>query len=524
MDFEENRYNLANVSTISESSSCTDREQVSQLDADINGYLHSTFNYPLHSTINFMDMTMIHFTQNNAGSSSSTTTSSSSNTLTDSNNVLMKLNENLRASEIKDSTLVSSKESSSVNTASKNLSSDSAADGDLTVMAKSFAKERREISRSNVSGKSNCVVSSQAQCEVLLPDQSYPVQPSISSQRLLLDCDESEYSSECDSSCLSIDVDDISLSGLDEDEELDHKLFQRSPLKSHLVNHTIRDHVGAQMWGSNDDYSRSVVPGDCDVCQVIKMKRQQARSDLWIGSRKTCRQQQKSSFTNTKPSVQNSFDMMITVPHHSIPSSVEKSVKKLSLIGQKRGRNDSWDNMCSPAKRQHTTVSPTSRKQKKDKRQLNTPKKKPKSLFTNKPDLGERLNPEGMEDFGEIENKENCRPTAGRPTQFNCDSKNNSGNYNTRKVSSKHCTNETTPGQSHRNSEKYSSRCNNTPKQRSDRTPTRDGQSNTFCDKLPPPSPWTGDQKLIKKKLKQLSFNTQNGERRKSSIHTLGCF
>jgi hypothetical protein len=362
---------------------------------------------------------------------------------------------------------------------------------------------------------------------VLLPDQCYPAQQmSIHTEpqnpdESLLDLDLAD--SDCDSSCLSIDVDDY----FQIDEPIEASLPPKTSTKSCYIDHMIHNQVRAQMWG--DDYSQTVssFSGDCDVCNIMRMKRQKACTDLWTGPRGP---------------FEDPSSLMSTVNYKTTLSSLPSQCSKR--------RRNSNDNLTTPAKKPHMSAelsTPCVSLRKRVKRPSKTPSKTAKNIHSelgsresylrkSGSELGERLHPEGSEDdkeniqsivtsvwsssslhttcsqndsgFSSTNNSIKSKSDISGQSDFNSHYMNNLNTSSTKLYRQNHLSYENIPADQ-RLVRSVRSRSRKSLK-----------HSSPFCDSIPTPSPWKGDKKLLKKKLKELSLNVQN----QSNIQTLGCF
>ena len=276
MEDKQNNYNLANISRISNSSFCTVREQPSQLEVDTKTCLHSTFSYPLHSTVNYID-TGLDISELASGSK----------TLIDCDNTI-KHNENLRESEFHSTNSTTKTIQDSYNTLKGNEQVKDCGIKNITLLLNSQSKD---TSASHTSAKKVTSKDLPRACDTVV-SRCNPIGASWVASHKATSCGwESDNDSDCDSSCLSFDVDDLSFCGDDLPNSNNNTLcmpkllsFQNSTNNCY-INQIIHKEIGAQMWGK--DQSKSVCSamsdGNCDVCKLLRMKRQKAFTDLWSG-------------------------------------------------------------------------------------------------------------------------------------------------------------------------------------------------------------------------------------------------
>ena len=93
--------------------------------------------------------------------------------------------------------------------------------------------------------------------------------------------------SECDSSCLSFDVDDLSFCVDDKSQDSPHCQMPSQSLETKsYINNVIHYQIGVQLWGDDYTVCSDSTQSDCDVCNLLKMKRQRASTDLRFDGRK----------------------------------------------------------------------------------------------------------------------------------------------------------------------------------------------------------------------------------------------
>ena len=298
--------------------------------------------------------------------------------------------------------------------------------------------------------------------------------------------------SECDSSCLSFDVDDLSFHVDDKSDDSQHcQMPSQSPGTKCYINNVIHNQIGVQMWG--DDYTAysDSTQGDCDVCNLLKMKRQRASTDLRFDGRKPgsaelfsnsslqsqlCDESRSRVSTSSMVSMKNSDNFKLFMSG-SILSSVVTKVFKPSL--------------SSKCRKSSFGLSP---KEKMFRKSLENMR------------VCERLHPQGMASDSvsgpAISTDEVSLPTLSSQCQRPLTK------------STKHKSLHKNITQSLEQLSNKISHPSVTPaKQKSSKR-----KSGGFCDALPTPSPWRGDKKTLIKRLK-----TDSIKRLSNQFQSMGC-
>ena len=298
--------------------------------------------------------------------------------------------------------------------------------------------------------------------------------------------------SECDSSCLSFDVDDLSFCVDEKSVDSQHCQMSSQSLETKCyINNVIHNQIGVQMWGDDYTVCSDSTQGDCDVCNLLKMKRQRASTDLRFDGRKpgsaelfsnSSLQSQLCDMTRSRVSTSNMLSMKNTdnsklFTSGSTLSSVVTKVFKPSL--------------SSKCRKSSFGLSP---KEKMFRKSLENMR------------VCERLHPEGMasdsvsgpvissNEGSLLTVSSQCQRPLAKSTKHKPLHKNITESLE--QLSNKISHPSVTPA-----------------KQKSSKR-----KSGGFCDALPTPSPWRGNKKTLIKRLK-----TNSVKRQSNQVQNMGC-